>query len=164
MLKVVGAGLVIISGTVLGFIRAGGLKKRRDNLFKFSDCLSLLENEISYKRSDIKTALFNVGKSAGFPFFCECSKKMKSKNVCDAFSDALSSCDLCFKPQDIHAAEEFFGNLGMLGEKEQTASIRHSKELLLSLANSAERDYFELGRLYKSLGALLSTLLVILLF
>lgn len=160
MLKALGAGMVILAGSLAGF-QAGELYARRPRELKaLVGALQLLQTQIGYAATPLQEALFAVAEQASpeaKPFFRSAACHLDVRSGCtaaEAWEKAI---------QDVAAGtalrEEDFGvlrNLGVaLGSSDREDQVRHiglALERLKAAAALADEDARQYVRLYNFLG------------
>lgn len=162
MLKLTGAIVIVIAGTMCGFLESDKLKKRCIMLQKIISGLVLLENEISYGKRDIKTILMSIGEIQGTELFKNAALYTESYGIKESFEKALER-ESCILGTDKEIVRILSEKIGMTDAKAQIKSIRHAKGLLDLALESARQEFERSGKLYKSAGALGGLCVVILL-
>ena len=154
MLRIIGAGMIIFSGSMLGFLKSDSLKKRVDSLGKIISGLNLLETDISYGKKNLKSALLTIGKHHDIPLFKNAAQKIDEKGIKKALDMALESEGSYLLKQDKAPLIALGENLGMTDTASQVTSIRRAVSALCEGKKEAENEYARLGRLYRSCGVL----------
>lgn len=163
MLKLTGAALIIISAALWGFMQADRLKRRQTELSRIISCLTLLENEITYGKRDIKRILTSLGELNKLELFTLAGEYVESCGVKDGFLKAMEECCNVLSGTDKEILSVLSENLGMTDGETQIKSIRHAKALLEGAEVAASGDYERTGRLYRNSGVLVGLATVILL-
>ncbi len=153
MLKLTGAVIILIATTIWGFLESDKLKKRYAGIKKIISGLVLLENEVSYGKRDIKTALMSIGEIQDIELFKNAAIYTESSGIKKGFCRALEK-EKCILGTDKETLRILAENLGMTDSNAQINSIRHTKCLLESAEESAACEYEKSGKLYKSAGLL----------
>lgn len=164
MYKLAGAVMIIAAGGLIGVQKSAVLKYRCDNLQKLISALTLLENEISYGKTDIMNALYSIGKIQDFPLFANAAENMRTLAASDAFLKAASDKNLYYSESDLEILRPLAENLGMTGSTSQIKTLSHTVKLLESVLAEAREKYEQNGRLYKNIGLLGGIFTAILLF
>ena len=164
MLKLPGAVLIISASCAWGFSKSLSLKKRAENLTRMTASLMLLENEVSFGGKNIKEALFAIAKAEKLPFFAAVSEGIGRLSVSEAFSEAVSECDMHLSGTDNAAILEFSRNLGGLDTAAQLKSIAHTRKVLERAQEEAAEEYRRYGNMYRSMGFLGGILFALILF
>ena len=162
MLKLIGAVIILVSGSVWGFLMSDKLKRKAQELGKIISGLMLLENEIYYGKRDIKTVLSSIGDSQKIEMFKDVSENIEKNGIKLSFSDAIKKNSLLLGTEK-EALTVLSENLGMTDSDTQIKSIRHAKKLLETAKDVADEEYEKSGKLFKSAGVLGSIAVVILL-
>ncbi len=163
MLKLTGAVMIIVSAALWGFMQSDRLKRRRTELTRIISGLTLLENEITYGKRDIKRILISVGEMNELEFFELAGEYVECYGIKDGFLKAVQEkCDMLLGT-DKEVLSVLSENLGMTDGGTQIKSIRHAKALLENAEVAASESYEKNGRLYRSAGVLAGLATVILL-
>lgn len=164
MFKLAGAVMILLSSGWLGIIKSERLRKRTENIEKIISALNLLENEISYGRRDIKTALKSTGDTQRLTLFSEAAELMDSLPAGEALSRAVGNQRLCLIPADCEVLNVLAEKLGMTDCATQIKSIDFARKQLENLAVDSHAVYEKMGRMYRGIGFLAGGLAVIMLF
>ena len=163
MLKLIGAAMIIATGAFWGYSRSAMLKCRADSLSAIISALNLLESEVSYAKSSIKSALLSSGRACGAEIFTYAAEKVDEIGVGEAFSAAVDNKGTCLSEKDRTQLKLLCQNMGISGASAQLKSIAYVKELMCAARLNAEMEYEKSGRLYRSIGVLAACAAVILL-
>lgn len=164
MLRLTGALFIISACGLWGFLKAENMKKRIDNLGKIISALTLLENEITYGKRNIKKAMKSIGDIQNLPLFIHAAEKMDQYSAGEALCNALKTKDTFLLGTDNEILEIMAEDLGKTDTRSQIKSIEYAKCRLESVKKTAEEEYIKSGRLYRSMGILVGTMAVIILF
>ena len=152
MLKLAGAVMIIVSGSILGILKADRLKKRADNLENITSALELLKCDINYGRKDLQGALRDIGISLKIDIFRRIAEYIKEIGVKEAIKKALDDDAECLLERDKEPVRTLGETLGMTDAENQTRAIDEAITRLIKAKKDAEEEYLRLGRLYKSVG------------
>lgn len=162
MHRIVGAVMIIVAGSMLGFMKADSLKQRVQDINKIITGLNLLETEISYGKRDLKDALFSIGEHINVDFFKKVSNGIDDLGTRKALNVALLDENALLE-RDKAPILALGENLGMTDGESQVVAIKRAVSALCELKKGAETEYERLGRLYRSTGVLGGILVAIIL-
>lgn len=154
MLKLIGAGIIITSGALWGFLEAYKLSCRVLSLEKIIFAIKLLENEIAYGKRDIKNTLSYIGKNYGPDFLFYAAENIETMGIKNALSEEVRKNECGLLGTDKSELEILWENLGMTDTESQIKTIRHVLAILEKNRACAEEEYAKCGRLKKSMGLL----------
>lgn len=163
MLKLTGAVMIVAAAVIWGIMQADRLKKRQQELCRLTSALSLLENEISYGKRDIKNILITVGEIQGAEIFKAAGEYVEECGIKNGFLKAVENKGEFLSGADKEVLCVLAENLGMTDSVSQIKELRHAKMLLENAAKAAGSEYEKSGKLYRSAGALAGLAAVILL-
>lgn len=158
MLKLTGAIMIILSGSLWGFLKASALKTRWKSLEKIIYSLRIMENEISYGKSDLAEILYKIRILGGINFSEEC---FKNAGIC--FFDAVCHRELNLSDCDKALLSGFSKTLGTTDSQVQLRNIKNTIKSLEIFGEEAKESYLRYGKMYRSIGSLLGILAVIIL-
>ncbi|HIT84920.1 MAG TPA: stage III sporulation protein AB [Candidatus Ornithomonoglobus intestinigallinarum] len=161
MLKIAGGIMIAVSCVYLGLRRSMNLKKRCRSLERIQNALSLLETEIAFKGTELKSALLNTGE----PLFKEAACRMDGGTVKTAWNGAVKKCAmrLCLTEGDVDALAMLGSRLGMTDTENQVKNIDAVKNMLDIHINAARNDAERFCRLYTGGGVLTGIFIVLML-
>ena len=162
MHRIVGAAMIILAGSLLGFLKADSLKRRVQNINRIISGLNLLETEISYERKNLKPVLFSIGERLRIDFFKRMSEEIDKNGIRKALKIALSEEEDLLE-EDKATILDLGENLGMTDRDSQVIAIKRAVSGLCEAKKQAETEYERLGRLYRSTGVLGGILVAIIL-
>lgn len=154
MLRIIGSTLIILSGTLLGFLKSDMLRRRSECLTKIISGLNLLETDISYGKKDLQKALLTIGENHKIELFKNMAKKIPTIGIKEAISSALKEECECLLQRDKAPILALGENLGMTDSLSQEISIKRAVLTLSESKKEAEAEYAKFGRLYRSVGVL----------
>ena len=154
--------MIIAATTIWGCSKTSALKKRERELGKIITALSMLENEITYGKRDIKTALLTAGRVARVEMFIFAAENLE-KGIKESMKRALDNCGEGLLGTDKSVLLTLSEILGMTNSEVQIKNIRYCIEQLKTLKEFAKNDFERLGKMYKGLGLLSGIFIVILL-
>ncbi|OFW75358.1 MAG: stage III sporulation protein AB [Alicyclobacillus sp. RIFOXYA1_FULL_53_8] len=171
VLKLLGAGLVFVSFTGLGFRIARDFRERPRQLRALMQSLRLLQAEIEYSVTPLPLALEQVARRSQAPMvdvFQTASDLLKTSDssVLAAFEEGLaaSKAKSAFRAEDYEALEEFGKTLGMSDRVNQSRQLQVTLTRLDGLEREAREIQKRNERLWQYLGVLTGLLVVILLY
>lgn len=164
MFRIAGAAAIIIGSTVFGFKKEYALKARRDLIARLITAVTVLENEISYARSDLKSIFASVGNSYNLPIFEETAKNTDTLGFCGAMRSALNTHGENLTAEDKSALLLLADNLGISDCGSQLYVTAHVRKLLEASHRTACAEYDTNGRMYRNSCMLFGVLTAILLY
>lgn len=153
MLRIIGAIMIIVSGSVIGFLKSEALRKRSESIERIISGLNLLETDISYKKADLKDALLSIGENHKISMFKAIAENLLKEGIKRAIDTALKEEEFLLE-RDKEPVRALGDNLGMTDSKTQTQAIKRAVFVLTEERKNAQEEYARLGRLYKSCGVL----------
>ncbi|MDN4074708.1 stage III sporulation protein SpoIIIAB [Fictibacillus terranigra] len=166
-----GAVLILVSTTWIGFELAKKVRERPKQLRQLKVGLQSLEAEIMYGLIPLDEAFLHLSSQLKGPvarFFLEVSNRLdeSASSVLEAWEESLAGLSdaSAFKKEEIEILRQFGATLGRHDRENQQRQIKLTLSHLereLAEANEAQVKY---ERMYKSLGILTGLLLIILLF
>lgn len=170
MLRMIGAALVVVSSTGIGFRIARDFRRRPQQLRLLSQAIRLLESEIEYTVTPLPQALERVGNRTDSPIsmlFLEAARRLKAGDVSveSAFSDAIDSVrfELALKQADLEVLRDFGQTLGTSDRTTQVQQIQVLLTQLDRLLADARESQQKNERLWQYLGVISGLMIVILL-
>ena len=161
MLKLIGAGLIMVSASLWGILKADKLKKRVILISGIISGLVFLENEIAYGKRDIKNTLLAIADAEKVDLFKNAAEYIDKLGIRDGFIKAREETGELFLGAEKQALDTLAENLGMTDTKTQISSIRHTRLLLEAAKENAAKEYDKSGKMYKSAGVLVGLAVVI---
>lgn len=170
MLRIIGAALVVVSCTGIGFRIARDFRRRPQQLRMLSQAIRLLESEIEYTVTPLPQALMRVGSRTDAPvseLFLDAAKRLKAGDVTveSAFSSAIDSVrlDLALKQADLEVLRDFGQTLGTSDRITQVQQIQVLLTQLDRLLAEARDSQKKNERMWQYLGVIAGLMIVILL-
>ncbi|GAB6929857.1 stage III sporulation protein SpoIIIAB [Paenibacillus sp. JCM 10914] len=172
MLKLVGAILVIGSGTLAGFYQAQQFAARPRQIRELMLALQRLETEISYGFTPLPDALERIGASLREPLrsiFDSSAQYMRPSYGLSARDSIRKAIGENWKRSAMKSAErEVLEQLStVLGTSDRQDQVKHIALAALQLKHeeaAARDDQIKYEKMSKSLGLLIGALIVILIF
>lgn len=169
-MKWIGAILLIISTTCIGFYMSHRLEKRPKHIRQFKNALQILEAEITYSQVALPIAFHTLATQLPKPlnnFFHDLSEDMLMKkanfmNIWDQAVEQLAK-EAGYKINETEIIKQFGSSLG------QHDFIQQQKQIQLTLTHldreleEARDEQMKYSKLAKSLGVLSGVFLVLLL-
>ncbi len=153
MFRIIGAGLIIVAGSMIGFLKSDSLKKRAECLDGIISGLNLLETDIGYGRNDLFCALFSIGENHGIGMFKTIANNLSKDGIKVATDKALLEEEFLLE-RDKAPIRALAENLGMTDSVTQVGAIKRAVSGLSESKKNAQEEYAKLGRLYRSCGVL----------
>lgn len=172
MIKGIGAVLIVIASTAIGFSIAENLRKRLLQLKEIQSALIQLQNEIFYTRTALPEACASVASKSKFPINkifekVSCGLNNNTSNsVYDAFSYSLSTDEegLCVTKEDKEILLDLAKALGesdLDGHKKVFSLTEHNiKTAIQALESNVDKNVKMYRYLGFSLGAAVAILLI----
>lgn len=157
MLRIIGAAMIIFAGSMIGFLKSDGLKKRAECLDRIISGLNLLETDINYGKKDLYGALFSIGETHKIDMFKTIAKNLSKDGIKGAIGTALAEEEFLLE-RDKAPLRALSDNLGMTDGATQAQAIKRAVSSLLEGKKNAHDEYARLGRLYRSCGVLCGVL------
>lgn len=172
MLKLIGAVLIVLAGTLAGFKRAAQYADRPRHIRGLIAALQRLETEIQYGFTPLPEALRRIGTQSKEPlrgFFIMAAEEMSPPHNCSAEEGIRRAMDAHWRNASLKGTEqEIFRQLSCtLGTSDRTNQSTHIALALQQLKqeeSAAREDQGKYEKVSKSLGLLLGALIVILIF
>ncbi|OBZ18948.1 stage III sporulation protein AB [Bacillus sp. FJAT-27264] len=172
MLKLFGAVLVVLAGTLAGFQRARQYADRPRNIRGLIAALQRLETEIMYGFTPLPEALRRIGQQCKEPLralFVQAAEEMSpphDRSAEEAFGRAM---EVHWKATAMKAGEkeimrQLSCTLGTSDRSNQSNHIALALQQLKQEETAAREDQGKYETMSKSLGLLLGALIVILIF
>lgn len=169
--KLLGAAILLAAGTALGFERAARLETRVRQLQALGLALRVLEKEVSVAGTPLPAALERSALVAPpvAPFLWGVVKRLsdgQGRTAPEAWREALEDEGrvLNLAPGDLEALRELGVTLGTSGRVDQTRHITLARERLAVQEELAQADSQRQGRLYRYLGVLVPTAILLVLW
>jgi stage III sporulation protein AB len=171
MIKVVGAGLIIGSCTLIGFRIARDFRERPRQLRSLLHSLRLLQSEIEYSVTPLPQALAEVAKRSQPPVDVVFQKAAEAiaqgdASVAEALEAGIQACQdrAALRTQDFDVLREFGKTLGVSDRIHQTQHFAVAISHLSGLEKEARESQLRHERLWQYVGVLTGLLLVVLLY
>lgn len=172
MLKLFGAVLVVLAGTLAGFQRARQYADRPRNIRGLIAALQRLETEVLYGFTPLPEALRRIGGQSKEPlrtFFVQAAEEMApphDRSAEAAFAKAMERCwrDTAMKAAEKEILRQLSCTLGTSDRSNQSNHIKLALQQLKQEETAAREEQGKYETMSKSLGLLLGALIVILIF
>jgi len=169
-MKLLGALIIIISSTTIGFIVAGQYLLRPKQLRELQTALQMLETEISYGVTPLPDAFAKLATSLSAPIstiFQVAQEELDSGVIAEeawqrAVADTYNQTALI--SEDIEVLLDFGYNLGQTSIDDQVKYMNLAQHKLDSLYQKASTEKEEKVKLWRYLGVLVGMFLAILIF
>ena len=158
MVKLTGCVLLILSTSLLGYIKAYSYKQRTHELEDILEILRILNLEITYRKEPLHKALIKCSalKQCWFAGILEtCAERLKSRDdINKAWNESITSakgtCPLCTKDTEI--LKDMVLGLGRSDIYGQEKIFEPAvKRIEMNLTEAKENERVQ-GRMYRSLG------------
>lgn len=171
MLRWIGCGLLVVSGTGLGFYYSGQWTKRLELLKRLHQMMNLLKGEISYGNLPLPDAFIRIAKRISPPlsdFLVSLGRRMKSQPG-EPFS-ALFSAEVRkglggsgLSQSDLEQLEDLGRHLGYLDRQTQLRTLDLYTHNLEDTIQGLKEELPGRKKVYQSLGIMGGLFLAILL-
>ncbi|WP_152394066.1 stage III sporulation protein SpoIIIAB [Paenibacillus guangzhouensis] len=173
MVKLIGAILVIVSGTLFGFYQAAQFANRPKQIRAFILAMQRLETEILYGFTPLADALDKIGQQLSDPLksiFTEAARRLTDHRTS---LTAQESWQLAVEEQWKHTAMkqsekniiyQFGFTLGTSDRNDQIKHIRLAINQLQHEESAAQQEQGRYEKMCRSLGLLAGALIVILIY
>ncbi len=167
MFKYIGALLIFSSSALIGFKSSLIPLKRYKNLYKISNCLNTMKNEIRYTSDYIDEVLQNVSKINNFTFIFKTTASIDRKIPVSTRWEKAVLTDaplLNLSKEDCEILIMFGHELGMTDREGQLKIIENLLSSIETLQQKAKEEYDKKSKLQKGLGISLGLFAIIILF
>lgn len=172
MLKLFGAVLIVLAGTLAGFRIAAQYAERPRHIRALIAALQRLETEIQYGYTPLPEALRRIGQQMKEPlraFFITAAEEMSEPHNCSAEEAMRRSVEAhwkraALKPAEQEIIRQLSCTLGTSDRVNQSTHIALALQQLKQEETAAREDQGKYEKVSKSLGLLLGALIVILIF
>jgi len=170
MLKLIGAILIFLASTSIGFSYAQKLVRRCQEIRQLRACLALLEMEIHYGTRPLAEACDHIAsreKGAVGRLFAVSGQKLRRMDGASTYRCFQKAVDQVWGDTTLKQEEKkvFLRLAQMLGRSDREDQLHHLKQACAQLEVEEEKAREEQGRyekMYKTMGILFGALLVIL--
>lgn len=171
MLKILGAMLIIMSTSAMGYLYSFGYRERVRQLRELQFSLNSLSSEILYASNPLWIAFSNVSKVCTSPFkelFLKISENLKNRStetLVEAFNLAYNEYkeEFYLEKEDIELLNTFIQGLSSNDTEGHKKNFNIAIKKLESIEKDAEDKRQKNEKLYNYLGVLSGLLIVILL-
>ncbi|MGG7164011.1 stage III sporulation protein SpoIIIAB [Clostridium ihumii] len=169
MIKFIGAGIVLITSSLIGYLYGENLKKRVNNLKEFERSMYHLKNEISYSHSLLYQAFSTVAERSKEPVnkvFIHISKSLE-EGVCDSVYDAFYKAfekykqELLFLKEDVDIFLNLSKTLGEINLDSQEDMFELSIMNLKKNIENGEEKLKKNLKMYRYLGFTIGAMITI---
>ncbi|MRN53564.1 stage III sporulation protein SpoIIIAB [Paenibacillus monticola] len=172
MLKLFGAVLIVLAGTLAGFQRARQYADRPQHIRGLIAALQRLETEIMYGFTPLPEAMRRIGLQSREPlkwFFVKAAEEMSpphDRSAQDAFQRVMEAHwkTTAMKGTEKEILRQLSCTLGTSDRTNQSTHIALALQQLKQEETMAREDQGKYEKMSKSLGLLLGALIVILIF
>lgn len=162
MLKAVGAIMVILSSTAIGFYFSSLLRARIQELSDLRKTLFILRGDIQYGNTPLPEALQSIAlrnKSEFKPFYMQVSEKLcrlEGESFQEIWSNGVDQClnETALTKEDKLELKRLGENLGHLDREMQVRTIDLYLEIIKREMEEATTTIKEKTKLYNTLGIL----------
>lgn len=172
MLKLLGAMMILLAGTLLGFYQASQLAKRPRQIADLIRMLQRLETEILYGFTPLPEALRSTGQScvtAVGALFVRMGAELQQtagRSVQQLWGETLAAGwrELSLGRGEREILQQLGATLGLTDRDDQVKHLRLAVNQLHGEEELAKDEQKRYERMWKSLGLLMGALVVILMY
>lgn len=169
-MKLLGAVLILLAGTLIGFQKAARYAERPRQLRQLAHALQRLETEIGYGHTPLPEALERTAEATAEPIaslFRDAAEglcKAEDMSFQESWDNAVRSrwMDTSMKSNELGVMLRLGSTLGISDKDDQMKHLRLALLQLKSEEDAARDDQGRYEKMWKSLGALLAVLIIIL--
>ncbi|MHA6483787.1 stage III sporulation protein SpoIIIAB [Paenibacillus sp. strain BS8-2] len=170
MIKLLGAILIIVAGTLIGFQQAARFAERPRQLRQLAHALQRLETEIGYGHTPLPEALERTAAASPMPISSMLRQAAEGVMASDgpSFQESWSQAikahwqDTSLKAGEQAVLLRLGTTLGISDKEDQMKHLKLALSQLKAEEDSARDDQARYEKMWKSLGVLLAVLIVIL--
>ena len=154
-IKLLGAGLIFLSGVMWGICKSRLLLKRERSLKSIITALGMLESEILFSSNRLKAAFCGIAEvSDSKKLFTAAAEKLEDMSAFEAWKNAVDEVkkEMCLTEKDAQTVKLLGAELGRSDKEQQIRNIRHVSALLGVAADEAYGEYAASAKMYRSLG------------
>ncbi len=166
IIKFILAIAVIICSTKIGILISKKYVYRLEELNEFKNCFQIIENKIKYTYEPLEEIFKQISNIAQYnigDFFFNISKNIKENGAEKAWNDEVDNSELFLKKEDKDVLKEFSVLLGKTNKEGQLNQIKFINTLVERQISRAVSEREKNENIYKKLGIILGTVLVIVL-
>lgn len=172
MLKLLGAMLILLAGTLVGFYQASQLSRRPKQVSELIRLLQRLETEIVYGFTPLPEALRQTGRSGTPPvgtLFLNTAAELAKPDGRSVQTIWEQTVTLSWRHTSMKVSErevllQLGHTLGLTDREDQVKHLRLAVSQLQGEAEYAREEQQRYERMWKSLGVLMGLLVVILMY
>lgn len=164
LISLIAGGILFIVSTYIGMVIRKHYKKRRDFFRDFDEFLTMLENEVSFLKTPLKTIIsnFSAEKKGEFVKFLEGYSTLMDSGTPLTYDNIKKKAGLGFlKQPEADYVFQFFTGLGKTDAKTQLLEIKKTMAKNSDCLAKAEKDFKNNGALAYKLGILLGLAVMI---
>ncbi|RIX53387.1 stage III sporulation protein AB [Paenibacillus nanensis] len=169
-MKLLGAVLILIAGTMIGFQQAARYADRPRQLRQLAHALQRLETEIGYGHTPLPEALERTANASAGPvasIFRETAEwlwKPEGHSFQECWERAVKAnwIDTSMKGNEQSVMLRLGSTLGISDKEDQMKHLRMALTQLKAEEDAARDEQGKYEKMWKSLGALLAVLIIIL--
>jgi stage III sporulation protein AB len=172
MLKLFGAALILLAGTLFGWYQALQLSRRPTHIAELIRGLQRLETEIVYGFTPLSEALRSIGERSPGPVgavFAQAGKELSEpagRSARDIWQHVITQQwrNTSMKPSEREIVSQLGATLGLTDRDDQVKHLRLAILQLQGENETAREEQAKYERMWKSLGVLLGALIVIIMY
>ncbi|MEF3301940.1 stage III sporulation protein SpoIIIAB [Paenibacillus sp. GYB003] len=172
MLKLIGAMLVLLAGTAIGFAKASVYARRPRQIRGLVHALQRLETEMNYGYTPLPEALARIADqlepqlAAMFRMAAEPMLAANGKTAAESWREAVDACwkQTALSSNEREILSQLSFTLGISDRDDQTKHLRLAVSLLQAEEQAAREDQRRYEKMWRSLGVLAGAFVVILMY
>ncbi|WP_169713544.1 stage III sporulation protein SpoIIIAB [Paludifilum halophilum] len=172
MIKLLGAALILLSTSIIGFRTAKSFADRPRQIRRLRTSLSLLETEIIYGSRRLDQVCEHIARREKKPIgilYQRCTEYLKGLDGVSTYECWKKAVDEVWPETAMKAPErevliDFGKTLGISNREDQLANLARVKSNLQVEENQAREEQTRYEKMCKSLGILAGALIVILIY
>ena len=170
IIKLTGAVLFVVTSSLYGWMKARDLWMRRQELKYLIQMMTLLKNEVTYRRSSLGETFLEVSEECREPYcdiFSGIYQKMEYDRCSfhnawrEALEDMISAT--CLQKEDVHCMTGLTGLARAMNGQLQEEVFGQIGSRMEDQMERLEEDYRQKGRVYCCMGITIGILGVIIL-
>lgn len=157
MVKFLGAAIIVLTSTFIGFFKSARLKRRVDSLREIESALVILKSEITFARNKLETAFFNISKLSNVgELFAMTAENVSRYGIKCAWENTVlkKASALSLTDEDTEVILMLGIELGMTDVNTQLGNIEYISSLIGNQLSKAENEYLTTAGMYRSMGVL----------
>ena len=161
--------MILGSCTSIGFLLSSRYSNRVEELKSLSNFINIMQNKIKFTRKPLQEIFYDLSKLDDNTniknIFFNLNQKLDNKKLSEVWNDVVleEKKYLSLKEDDINLLKTLGNTLGKSDVDGQMSGINLFTELLKVQLQKAEKEKEKSSKMYKSLGAIVGIVIVIIL-